>query len=467
MDKRARSREVSSRGRRCRSRSLSAYRSRLRGRERGGRSSSASRFSRGRSRCGRSRSSDRYRSQRGSSRSRRAWSRSSDRYRSRRDRSRRGRSRSFGRYRSRRERERSHACRGVRRGRSRSHALPNRSRDRSRSSVRLPASPARLRSVEAGRLARRGPQEGVEAFVSQPPVAWSSGGRPSCSGGASIAALPSVFAGACQVLHGLVWLLFPGSTWSLGGCDRFCSSVGGCRVPVFACCWGSHFLCCDCDACWGWRFACCSRCWSWRVWWPAASGHVPLSRALQSVVWWWVRWTCLERSRGGSPSSVSSSRRRGRRCRSSTDSSVDDRADTSPSCKGWAWPVWSVSSSASTFGCGGCWQLLYLRGVSPGVGWLGRRFQLPMASSRRSGSSPVLLVSGFWSGFFHPLLGAPLLGRLSVVPAAGLTAVSLAHGLAFGGLPCGGGLPRGYWWLPVFLSFGRGGRLLLIYPGLF
>ena len=123
----------------------------------------------------------------------RAWSRSSDRYRSRRDRSWRERSRSFDRYRFRRERVRSHACRGVRRGRSRSHALPNRSRDRSRSSVRLPASPARLRAVEAGRLARRGPQEGVEAFVSQPPVPWSSGGRPSCSGGASIAALPSVF----------------------------------------------------------------------------------------------------------------------------------------------------------------------------------------------------------------------------------------------------------------------------------
>ena len=48
----------------------------------------------------------------------------------------------------------------VRRGRSRSHALPN----RSRSSVRLPASPARLRAMEAGRLARRGPQEGVEAL---------------------------------------------------------------------------------------------------------------------------------------------------------------------------------------------------------------------------------------------------------------------------------------------------------------
>ena len=62
------------------------------------------------------------------------------------------------------------------------------------------------------------------------------------------------FVGACHVLHVLVWLLFPGSTWSLGGCDRFCSSVGGYRVSRFDCCWGGHFLCCDCDACWGWRF---------------------------------------------------------------------------------------------------------------------------------------------------------------------------------------------------------------------
>ena len=109
VDRRARSREVSSRGRRCRSRSRSrsSYRSRLSGCERGRRSSSASRSSRGRSRCERLRSSDRYRSQRGSSRSRRAWSRSLDRYRSRRDRSRRERSRSFDRCRSRRQRARS------------------------------------------------------------------------------------------------------------------------------------------------------------------------------------------------------------------------------------------------------------------------------------------------------------------------------------------------------------------------
>ena len=39
----------------------------------------------------------------------------------------------------------------------------------------------------------------------------------------------------------------------------------------------------------------------------------------------------MERSRGRSPSSDSSSRRRGRRCRSSTDSSVDDCSVASPS----------------------------------------------------------------------------------------------------------------------------------------
>ena len=137
-DKRARSREGGSRGRRRRSRS--SCRSRSSGRERGRRSSSASRSSRGRSRCERSRSSDRYRSRGESSRSRRDRSRSSDRYRSCRYRSRRERSRSFDRYRSRRERACSPARRGERRGRSRSHALPN----RSRSSMRLPASPARL-----------------------------------------------------------------------------------------------------------------------------------------------------------------------------------------------------------------------------------------------------------------------------------------------------------------------------------
>ena len=98
------------------------------------------------------------------------------------------------------------------------------------------------------------------------------------------------------------------------------------------------------------------------------------------------------------------------------------------------------------------------------VAWVA--FPSPLASSRRSGSSPVLLVSRFWAGFFHPLLGAPLLGRLSVVPAAGLTAVSLACGLALAVFRAVAGCHEGIDG-PFFLAFGRRERLLLIYPGLF
>ena len=98
------------------------------------------------------------------------------------------------------------------------------------------------------------------------------------------------------------------------------------------------------------------------------------------------------------------------------------------------------------------------------VAWVA--FPLPMASSRRSGSSPVLLVSRFWAGFFHPLLGAPFLGRLSVVPAAWLTAVSLACGLALAVFRAVAGCHAGIDG-PFFLAFGRRERLLLIYPCLF
>ena len=80
------------------------------------------------------------------------------------------------------------------------------------------------------------------------------------------------------------------------------------------------------------------------------------------------------------------------------------------------------------------WRMLTAPLPSRGFTWrevAWAAFQSPIASSRRSGGSPVLLVSRFWAGFFHPLLGAPLLGRLSVVPTTWLTAVSLACGLAF------------------------------------
>ena len=219
-DTRARSRESSSRGRRrrSRSRSRSSSRSRSRGRERGRRSSSASLSSRGRSRRERSRSADRYRSRRGSSRSRRDRSRSSERYRSRRDCSRQERSRSLDRYRSRRERTHSPACRGERRDRSRSHALPSRSHDRSRSGGRLPASPARLWTEDAGRLARRGIQEGVEAVASQPPVVpGAAAGVTPVAGGASITALPSVMQELAKLFMNLSGSSSLGASGDLAG----------------------------------------------------------------------------------------------------------------------------------------------------------------------------------------------------------------------------------------------------------
>ena len=227
-DKRARSRESSSRGRRRRSRSRSSSRSRSRGRERERRSSSASRSSRGRSRRERSRSSDRYRSRRGSSRSRRDRSRSSDRYRARRDRSRRERSRSVDRYRSRRERARSPARRGGRRDRSRSHAPPN----RSRSGGRLSASSAHSRAEKAGRLARRGTQEGVEAVASQPPVAPGVAVDVTpVAGGASMTALPSAMRELARFFMNLSGSSSLGASGDIAGVTASAAASGGLAGP--------------------------------------------------------------------------------------------------------------------------------------------------------------------------------------------------------------------------------------------
>ena len=248
-DRRARSREGSSRGRRRLSRSRSSSRSRSRGRERAGRSSSASRSSRGRSRRERSRSSDCYRS-----RSRRDRSRSSDRYWSRRDRSRRERSRSVDR--SRRERARSPACRGERRDRSRSHASPSRFVDRSQSIERLPAPSARLREDGAGRLARRGTQEGVEAVASQPPVA--PGGAVDVTpvaGGASMTALPSAMKELARFFLNLSGSSSLGASGDSAGVTASGTVLGDLAGPSSSGFWSGHYLWYGCAACWSWRFA--------------------------------------------------------------------------------------------------------------------------------------------------------------------------------------------------------------------
>ena len=334
-DRRARSREGSSHGRRRLSRSRSSSRSRSRGRERARRSSSASRSSRGRSRRERSRSSDRYRSRRGSSRSRRD--------RSRRDRSRRERSRSFdrarsrrerarspARARSRRERARSPARRGERRDRSRSHASPSRSVDRSRSIERLPASSARLREDGAGRLARRGIQEGVEAVASQPSVVPGvSADVTPVAGGASMTALPSAMKELARFFLNLSGSSSLGASGDSAGVTASGAVLGDLASPSSSASGAATF--CGTAAP------------------PAGAGVLPdASDALPSVSWERRRRVrsrsrgrrsrsssdrtdrrAKKRSRRGSPSPERSSRRREKRYRSSSDSSEDERAAAS------------------------------------------------------------------------------------------------------------------------------------------
>ena len=318
-DKRARSREGSSRGRRRLSRSRSSSRSRSRGRERARQSSSASRYSRGRSRRERSRSSDRYRYRRGSSRSRRDRSRSSDRYQSRRDRSR-----------SRRERARSPARRGERRDRSRSHASLSRSIDRSRSIERLPASSARLREDGAGRLARRGTQEGVEAVASQPPVApGGSVDVTPVAGGASMTALPSAMKELARFFLNLSGSSSLGASGDSAGVTASGAVLGELAGPSSSAS-GAATVCGTAAT-------------------PAGAGVLPdASDALPSVSGEHRRRVrshsrdrhsrssddrtdrrAKKRSRRRSPSLERSSRRREKHYRSSSDSSEDERAAAS------------------------------------------------------------------------------------------------------------------------------------------
>ena len=324
-DRRARSREGSSRGRRVLSRSRSSSRSRSRGRERARRSSSASRSSRGRSRRERSRSSDRYRSRRGSSRSRRDRSRSSDRYRSRRE-----RSRSVDRARSRRERARSPARRGERLDRSRSHASPSRSVDRSRSMERLPASSSRLREDGAGRLARRGIQEGVEAVASQPAVVPGvSADVTPVAGGTSMTALPSAMKELARFFLNLSGSSSLGASGDSAGVTASGAALGDLAGPSSSASGAATF--CGTAAP------------------PAGAGVLPnASDALPSVSGERRRRVrsrsrgrrsrsssdrtdrrAKKRSRRGSPSPERSSRRREKRYRSSSDSSEDVRAAAS------------------------------------------------------------------------------------------------------------------------------------------
>ena len=103
---------------------------------------------------------------------------------------------------------------------------------------RLSASSSRSREAGAARRARRGTQEGVEAFASQPAVVpGGSGDVTPVAGGTSLTALPSAMKELARFFFESVWLFFPGSIGRLCGSDRFGCGVGGSCGSLFSRSW--------------------------------------------------------------------------------------------------------------------------------------------------------------------------------------------------------------------------------------
>ena len=243
---------------------------------------------------------------------------------------------------------------------------------------------------------------------------------PPFAGGAVFAALPSFFAGSCQVVLSLSGSVFPvaiggmaGMTASAAGSgDAVCPSTSaggavvfffflfffcvrlhrlrglGSFVPFNLCGWGSHCWCCDCDACWSW--------------WSACSSTV---HGVPSVP--------------GTPGVPG--------------------APGMPGVPGV--PLLALSGSSCSSGCcrrsasgGFDWRDVAQVAISIAYGLFSSVGKFCRSSSVR-GSGPGSSTR-FWS-LLH-------WRRLSVVPVAWLTAVSLACGLAFAVFLDGGGLPRGY-----------------------
>ena len=218
-------------------------------------------------------------------------------------------------------------------------------------------------------------------------------------------------------------------------------------------------MCCGCDACWGWRFACC----------PAAVPGVSSEQQRQVESHSRGRRSrssgeganrrARERSRRRSPSSDSSSRRWGRRYRSSSDSSEDDRPDASP-------PRSRHALGGALTG-GSSWD--FDRSPRPGASRSSARDELGRSGARRRSPRPSGVADNDRSSTFAGF-------RLA---RGGSGGVSVAYGLfslvgKFAGPPrlevlgqilppaCHAGIDG-----PFFLAFGCRDRLLLIYPGLF
>ena len=117
-------------------------------------------------------------------------------------------------------------------GEIRSEWLPSRSRDRSRSHGRHPASPARSRAEETGRLARREQQEGAEAVVSQPPaVSEVPVVVTPAAGGTALSALPSAVQDLARFFLSLSGSSSLGAVSGMAGVTASAAGSGGAVCP--------------------------------------------------------------------------------------------------------------------------------------------------------------------------------------------------------------------------------------------
>ena len=192
--------------------------------------------------------------------------------------------------------------------------------------------------------------------ASQPPVVSEATAMvPPFAGGAVFAALPSVFAGSCQVFLSLSGSVFPCGNWRHGGNDCFGSWVGGCCVPVDFSWWSGRvffFFVYGCAGC--------------RVWVPLG----PSTSAAGAVTVGAV--TAMPAGAGGLPAPL--------------------RCMVCLACLARRGCLVCLACLAGlSLLCQGALALVGVAVAQPVVGstgetWLRWRFPSPMASSRRSGS---------------------------------------------------------------------------------
>ena len=188
-----------------------------------------------------------------------------------------------------------------------------------------------MRDEEAGRLARRGAQEGAEAVASQPPVAPGVAVDVTpVAGGASMTALPSAMRELARFFLNLSGSSSLGASGDSAGVTASAAESGGLACPSLTAA-GAATICGAAAT-------------------PAGAGVLPDAPAAVPGVSGEQQRRVRSRSRGRrsrssgdrtdrrakncsrrrSPSPERSSRRREKRYRSSSDSSEDERADASP-----------------------------------------------------------------------------------------------------------------------------------------